>query len=80
MHRGPVAVQFRLFESNDALKEMDNGQRTSDEFRRDAVPVALTRGLTRCQVSALNKWIKSFDDRLAGDHWFPLRTRNLAGE
>ena len=75
---GPVAVQFRPFESNDALKGMDNGQRTSDGFRRDAVPVALTGGLTRRQVPALNKWIKSFDDRLTGEHWFPLRTRNFS--
>ena len=42
----------------------------SDEFRRDAVRIALTSGLTRRQVSAdlgvglspLNKWIISFDE------------------
>ena len=47
---------------------MANGH--SEEFRRDAVRIALTRGLTRRQVSAdlgvglsaLNKWIKSFDE------------------
>ena len=45
---------------------MANGH--SDEFRRDAVRIALTSGLTRRQVSAdlglglstLNKWIKVF--------------------
>jgi transposase len=47
---------------------MANGH--SEEFRRDAVRIALTSGLTRRQVSAdlgvglstLNKWIKSFDE------------------
>ncbi len=45
---------------------MANGR--SDEFRRDAVRIALTSGLTRRQVSTdlgvglstLNKWIKVF--------------------
>ena len=45
---------------------MANGH--SDEFRRDAVRIALTSGLTRRQVSTdlgvglstLNKWIKVF--------------------
>lgn len=47
---------------------MANGH--SDEFRRDAVRIALTSGLTRRQVSAdlgvglstLNKWVKAFDE------------------
>jgi Transposase. len=47
---------------------MANGH--SEEFRRDAVRIALTSGLTRRQVSTdlgvglstLNKWIKSFDE------------------
>lgn len=47
---------------------MANGH--SEEFRRDAVRIALTSGLTRRQVSAdlgvglstLNKWVKSYDD------------------
>jgi transposase len=44
--------------------------RHSDEFRRDAVRIALTSGLTRRQVSSdlgvglstLNKWIKANKD------------------
>ena len=47
---------------------MANGH--SEEFRRDAVRIALTSGLTRRQVSAdlgvglstLNKWIKFFNE------------------
>ncbi len=46
---------------------MANGH--SEEFKRDAVRIALTSGLTRRQVSAdlgvglstLNKWIKAID-------------------
>lgn len=42
----------------------------SDEFRRDAVRIALTSGLTRRQVasdlgvglSTLNKWVKALSD------------------
>lgn len=51
---------------------MANGH--SEEFKRDAVRIALTSGLTRRQVSAdlgvglstLNKWIKSFDEEAVG--------------
>jgi len=47
---------------------MANGH--SEEFRRDAVKIALTSGLTRRQVSAdlgvglstLNKWVKAYDN------------------
>ena len=47
---------------------MANGH--SEEFRRDAVRIALTSGLTRRQVSAdlgvglstLNKWIRTYDE------------------
>ena len=47
---------------------MANGH--SDEFRRDAVRIALTSGLTRRQVSTdlgvglstLNKWVKVFGE------------------
>ena len=47
---------------------MANGH--SDEFRRDAVRIALTSGLTRRQVSSdlgvglstLNKWVKAYDE------------------
>ena len=46
----------------------------SEEFRHDAVRIALTSGLTRRQVSSdlgvglspLNKWIKNHGDRRAG--------------
>lgn len=47
---------------------MANGR--SEEFKRDAVRIALTSGLTRRQVSAdlgvglstLNKWVKAYDE------------------
>ena len=46
-------------------------KRYTDEFRRDAVRIALTSGLTRKQVaddlgvgmSTLNKWITAHRDR-----------------
>jgi transposase len=52
--------------------------RRSDEFRREAVRLALTSGLTRPQVAAdlgvglstLNKWVQKHrhDDLMAGPH------------
>ena len=52
--------------------------RYSDEFRRDAVRIATTSGLTRPQiasdlgvgVSTLNKWVQQHhnDDLMAGPH------------
>lgn len=46
------------------------GQKRTDEFRKDAVRIALTSGLTRKQVaddlgvgmSTLNKWITAYRD------------------
>lgn len=53
------------------------GLRRTDEFRQDAVRIALTSGLTRKQVaddlgvgmSTLNKWIT----RTEIQAWFPKR-------
>ena len=52
--------------------------RYTDEFRRDAVPIATTSGLTRPQVSSdlgvglstLNKWVQKHqhDDLMSGPH------------
>ncbi len=53
-------------------------KRYTDEFRRDAVRMATTRGLTRPQLSAdlgvgvstLNKWVQQHqhDDLMSGPH------------
>lgn len=53
-------------------------RRYSDEFRRDAVRIATTSGLTRPQiasdigvgVSTLNKWVQQHqnDDLMSGPH------------
>jgi transposase len=52
------------------------GQNKSDEFKQDAVRIALTSGLTRRQVSSdlgvglstLNKWIKQIGIAETGSH------------
>ena len=54
------------------------GTRYTDEFRRDAVRIAVTSGLTRPQVSSnlgvglstLNKWVQKhqYDDLMSGPH------------
>lgn len=53
-------------------------QRYSEEFRRDAVRIALTSGLTRPQISSdlgvgvstLNKWVQQHqhEDLMSGPH------------
>ena len=51
-------------------KDTDYGTETEEEFRQDAVRIALTSGLTRKQVAAdlgvgmstLNKWITAYRD------------------
>ena len=53
-------------------------KRDTDEFRRDAVRIATTSGLTRPQVSSdlgvglstLNKWVQKhqYDDPMSGPH------------
>lgn len=53
-----------------AIKETDNDEETTEEFKRDAVRIALTSGLPRKQVAAdlgvghstLNRWVKAFND------------------
>ncbi|SPJ26441.1 hypothetical protein PAA8504_04301 [Palleronia abyssalis] len=49
--------------------------RQSDEFKRDAVRIALTSGLTRRQVasdlriglSTINKWVKALSEEASAD-------------
>ncbi|MGB0902946.1 transposase [Halocynthiibacter sp.] len=53
-------------------------RRYSDDFRRDAVRIATTGGLTRPQIAAdigvgvstLNKWVQEHqnNDRMSGPH------------
>ena len=51
-------------------------KRYTDEFRRDAVRIATTSGLTRPQLSSdlgvglstLNKWVQSITDLMSGPH------------
>jgi transposase len=61
-----------------AMKEIWNGKKYTDEFRRDAVRMATTSGLTRPQlssvlgvgVSTLNKWVQQHqhNDLMSGPH------------
>ena len=67
-----------LFRAMFAMKEIWNGKKYTDEFRRDAVRMATTSGLTRPQlssdlgvgVSTLNKWVQQHqhDDLMSGPH------------
>ena len=68
-----------LFRAMFAMKEIWNGKKKyTDEFRRDAVRIAVTSGLTRPQVSSdlgvglstLNKWVQKHqhDDLMSGPH------------
>ena len=60
------------------MKEIWNGNEYTDEFRRDAVRMAISSGLTRPQVSSdlgvglstLNKWVQQHqhDDLMSGPH------------
>ena len=68
---GPAPVSFRSFES-DTRHQGDRiwQQYTSFEFKRDAVRIAQTSGLSKRQVasdlgvglSTLNKWVKMVSD------------------
>ena len=68
---GPVPVPFRSSESDALFKGDRIWQRhASCEFKKDAVRIALTSGLTRRQVasdlgvglSTLGKWIRAISD------------------
>jgi transposase len=60
------------------MKEIWNGSEYTDEFRRDAVRIAISSGLTRPQVSSdfgvglstMNKWVQKHqhDDLMSGPH------------
>ncbi|MEP2785038.1 MAG: transposase [Pseudoruegeria sp.] len=60
------------------MKETRNGNEYTDEFRRDAVRIATTSGLTRSQIasdlgvglSTPNKWVQKHqqNDLMSGPH------------
>ena len=70
---GPAPVSFRSFESDTRHQGGRIWQQyTSFEFKRDAVRIAQTSGLTKRQVasdlgvglSTLNKWVKMVSDEV----------------
>ncbi len=74
----PESGFTRLFEQVALSLVRERPRRYSDEFRRDAVGIATTSGLTRPQVSSdlgvglstLNKWVQKHqhDDLMSGPH------------